>query len=546
MNYVIIDMEWNQALSPQMMVQSPVLLSGEIIQIGAVKTDENFNLVDKIKINVCPKYYKKMNKHVQKITGITNAQLGCGERFPVAFRRLSEWCGEDFRFVTWGFDDINMLADNLRLHGLPHDFGADYVNLQLIYREQVDSERVQCALGDAAERLGIPLDAQAHDAMNDAWFTYEVLKKLDMKKGLEMYPALAARVKTALRKDVIRNVSDNRKMNDDKRVRDAVCPRCENILENRDWVYFGGGKKSTIASCREHGDFLVKLTCKKISEGNFTVSRTIYDCDEEAWSAYEAKLQKQKDMREKHEKHKKGKRPVITTVLFDLDGTLLPFEQEDFVKMYFGELCKKLAPLGYKPDSTVKAVWAGTGAMIKNDGTKPNSERFWETFNALNVGMPDAKPLCDAFYLEEFDNARACLKYIPDVKGIIDELKAAGLRVVLATNPIFPENGVLTRMKWVGLSADDFELITHYDNSTYCKPNPKYFEEILTKIGEAPENCLMVGNNISEDMLAAESVGMKVFFVPDFAENPNGEDTSRFEQGSLSRAAEYALSLAKK
>ena len=77
---------------------------------------------------------------------------------------------------------------------------------------------------------------------------------------------------------------------------------------------------------------------------------------------------------------------MITTVLFDLDGTLLPFEQDDFVKIYFSELCRKLAPMGYEPQHTVKSVWGGTKAMVMNDGSRLNSEAFWETFNAMNPG----------------------------------------------------------------------------------------------------------------------------------------------------------------
>lgn len=236
---------------------------------------------------------------------------------------------------------------------------------------------------------------------------------------------------------------------------------------------------------------------------------------------------------------------MITTVMFDLDGTLIPFEQEDFIKLYFGELCKKLAPLGYKPDNTIKSVWAGTGFMIKNDGSRLNSEAFWETFRKLNPALPDAKPLCDEFYTHEFDRARASLKYNPNHKAMIESIKAAGLRVVLATNPIFPLDGVMTRLGWVGLSPEDFELVTHYDNSSFCKPNPAYFGEILRKIGEKPENCLMVGNNVYEDMRCAEQAGMQTFLVPEFLENPNNEDISEFRQGTLAEAAEYILELAK-
>ncbi|MGN1340804.1 MAG: HAD family hydrolase [Oscillospiraceae bacterium] len=235
---------------------------------------------------------------------------------------------------------------------------------------------------------------------------------------------------------------------------------------------------------------------------------------------------------------------MITTVLFDLDGTLLPFEQEDFIKIYFGELCKRLAHLGYEPQHTVKSVWAGTKSMVINDGSRPNYEAFWETFNAMNLGLPDARRECDAFYTQEFDRAKACLKYIPDRKPLIDRLKQAGLKVVLATNPLFPLDGVVTRMKWVNLSPEDFELITYYDNSTSCKPNPAYFTEILGKIGEPAENCVMIGNNVSEDM-SAEKLGMKVFLANEFVENPENADFSRYPQGSLDEAVAYALSINK-
>ncbi len=230
----------------------------------------------------------------------------------------------------------------------------------------------------------------------------------------------------------------------------------------------------------------------------------------------------------------------ISTVMFDLDGTLLPFEQDDFVKAYFKRLCQKLAPFGYEKEPTIKAVWAGTAAMVRNDGSRKNSEAFWETFRQMNAGKPDVKELCDEFYTNEFDGAKESLKYVPDRKPMIEKLKSAGLKIILATNPIFPLDGVKTRLSWIGLSEDDFILITHYDNSTFCKPNPRYYEEILKKTGDVPERCLMVGNNVSEDMSAA-NLGMKVFFCPEFAENPNNDDVSVYMHGTPEEAAEYAI-----
>lgn len=233
---------------------------------------------------------------------------------------------------------------------------------------------------------------------------------------------------------------------------------------------------------------------------------------------------------------------MITTVLFDLDGTLLPFEQEDFIKVYFGELCKRLAPLGYEPRHTVKSVWAGTKSMILNDGSRLNSAAFWETFNAMNPGLPDARGECDDFYTHEFDRAKSSLKYVPDRKPLIGRLKSAGLRVALATNPIFPLDGVITRMAWVNLAPEDFELVTHYDNSTFCKPNTRYYEEVLGKLGMKPEECVMVGNSVSEDM-AAEKLGVRVFLADEFTENPDNIDASRYPKGSLEQAVDYILGL---
>lgn len=234
---------------------------------------------------------------------------------------------------------------------------------------------------------------------------------------------------------------------------------------------------------------------------------------------------------------------MIKTVMFDLDGTLLPFVQDEFVKLYFGGLCKKLAPYGYDPDSVVKYVWKGTKAMAENDGSRPNSEAFWELFRAAFPDKPDAREFCNDFYTKEFDAVKACMKYVPNHKPMIERLKSAGLDTVLATNPLFPECAVATRLNWVGLSESDFSYITNYDNSTFCKPNPKYFTELLEKLGRKPEECFMVGNSVPEDIIPTNGLGIKNFLLSEFAENPNGEDISQFRSGTIEQAVEYILSL---
>lgn len=296
MNYIILDMEWNQALSNAQMVRSPVMLYGEIIQIGAIKVNSRFEYLDKIKINVRPQYYKIMNPHVEKITGISGAQLKTGETFQTAFKRFSEWCadGNEFRFITWGFDDLGILADNLALYGLDTSFGADYINLQLIYNRQIKSEHLQCALSTAAESLGIPLDVQVHDAFNDAFLTYEVCKKLDMALGIAEYAQYAATISKPVYKDAIEGISDPKKMLNDPRVTAIECPRCGARLDFRDWIFGGKGCRS-IAKCGDCGKYLIKLKTVKITEGDYTVLRTLYDADEEDERSFAAKLKKREE-----------------------------------------------------------------------------------------------------------------------------------------------------------------------------------------------------------------------------------------------------------
>lgn len=234
---------------------------------------------------------------------------------------------------------------------------------------------------------------------------------------------------------------------------------------------------------------------------------------------------------------------MIKTVMFDLDGTLLPFEQEEFIKLYFGGLCKKLVPFGYDPDSVVKYVWKGTKAMAENDGSRVNEEAFWETFRAAFPDKPDVREHCNEFYVKEFDGVKSCLKYVQNHKPMIERLKKAGFEVVLATNPLFPQCAVDTRLAWVGLNSEDFVYITNYSNSRFCKPNPKYFTELIEKLGRQPAECVMVGNSVAEDILPTRALGIESFLADEFTENPTGADISEFRRGTIEQAEEYILGL---
>lgn len=223
----------------------------------------------------------------------------------------------------------------------------------------------------------------------------------------------------------------------------------------------------------------------------------------------------------------------ITTVLLDLDGTLLPMDTEKFTKTYFGLLAKKAAPYGYEPEPLVAAVWKGTKAMVQNDGSMPNDTRFWDTFaGELGQEVLSLRPEFDDFYAREFHGAKEACGENPLAKKLVEGLKSKGYQVVLATNPIFPLVGVRTRLSWIGLTPEDFSHVTSYENYTTCKPNPAYYREVLKNIGKCPEECLMVGNDAIEDVAALEA-GMGVYLVTDCLLNPKGRDISSIPQGSF-------------
>lgn len=222
----------------------------------------------------------------------------------------------------------------------------------------------------------------------------------------------------------------------------------------------------------------------------------------------------------------------ITTVLFDLDGTLLPMDQSVFVKAYFGGLARRLAPLGYEPQKLVNSIWQGTTAMVKNDGQATNEERFWQGFEVA-YGKParQDEEHFFAFYREDFDKVSTSCGHTPLAREIIDTVKAKGLRTALATNPIFPAMATERRIAWAGLDPSDFELVTTYENSRFCKPNPDYYRDVMKTLGVCPEECLMVGNDVGEDMIA-QTLGCRVFLLTDCLINPRGVDISVYPNGS--------------
>lgn len=236
----------------------------------------------------------------------------------------------------------------------------------------------------------------------------------------------------------------------------------------------------------------------------------------------------------------------MKAVLFDLDGTLLPMDQEVFVQLYLLELEQNGPKLGYGAEKLVQTVMAGFELMVANDGSMTNEERFWELFLAA-YGGERAKhtEIFAKFYENEFSRVARGTSPTPLANEAVQVLKEKGYDLVLATNPVFPRVATLERMRWAGLNPQDFMYITTYENSTYAKPNPNYYREIMRIIDAKSEECLMVGNDVQEDMSAAE-LGAQVFLVTDDLINSAGEDVSSFPKGSRQQMLEFFLALPKR
>ncbi len=296
MNYIILDMEWNQVFSKFKIIKKPLRLVGEIIQIGAVKLDENFRYVDNFKIGIQPKHYTKMNKRVQKLTNITNDDLQVGLPFKKGFEHFKDWCGYDFVFLTWGFDDAPMLRDNMVLHGISTDWLPDVYNLQIIYDAQIAHQNQQAALAKALESVGEDPSLNTHDALGDAMSTYTVCTHLDMKQGLQDYRPNALTQGTS--KLTVENLQDTYATKGEalqsKKERTFHCPECGNKVICGEIVNQNDVKKIALARCENEHEFFVRFKIWKNKQNRFKVTRIIYTLTDDNLEYYNTK------------KHKKG------------------------------------------------------------------------------------------------------------------------------------------------------------------------------------------------------------------------------------------------
>ena len=304
MNYIVLDMEWNQPWpgSPSAKKVLPVQIRGEIIQIGAVRLTESQQVADEFQVLITPKYYRRLNRRVSKLTGIKDAQLrDHGVPFPEAMARFRQWCGDDVIFLTWGFDDITILRENLRLFGLEEDWTGRWYNAQMIFNAQTDGSSAQKALKTAMEIFEIPASRPAHDALGDAYHTALICARLNLDIGIQEYgKALkehdngfhGAELPGCISRKVFYDYADKRAALAAMSGEENLCPTCGRQMLSSRWFAQPGHRYMDLASCPQHGKFLIRIRMSEQPNGLTRVSRLTYEANSEAAAAYARRAEK--------------------------------------------------------------------------------------------------------------------------------------------------------------------------------------------------------------------------------------------------------------
>lgn len=320
MSYIVLDLEWNQAMSSNASIFNylPIHLAGEIIQIGAVKLNDALSPAEEYSVDVKPVYFRRMHYKVKKLTGIDKERLSQSDTFPVVFEQFRQWCGEAPVFITWGNDDRRILEQNIIVHDLDWDWIGDWINLQQIYNLQTGGDKNQKSLATAMEHFEIEQTRVAHDALGDAYNTALVCSHLDLEAGMDEYddssqnlPAKLSVSNASVSTEALEHRSfygynARSEAFADEQVSKLQCPVCASLLSDGRWVNQGDRRYMNLCECPEHGKFLIRLKFRKDEDESWGVNRIVYKADEEMEKLYREKSTQSRRRSRGHRKPKKA------------------------------------------------------------------------------------------------------------------------------------------------------------------------------------------------------------------------------------------------
>lgn len=230
---------------------------------------------------------------------------------------------------------------------------------------------------------------------------------------------------------------------------------------------------------------------------------------------------------------------MLNTIIFDLDGTLLPMNMDSFMHIYFKEMGIAFQDM-IEPKRLVDNVWKATDVMINNTEYRTNEEVFMEKFKTLIDGELDTYiQRFDEFYDKGFLHTKSAVGRMPLIIEAVELFKQKGYQTVLATNPMFPRKAIIHRLNWAGFKEEDFSYITCYENNHYCKPQIQFYQEVLEEAGKKAEECMMVGNDVEEDLVAGK-LGMQTYLITNNIIKRTEEDVCCTYQGTYEDFLKFA------
>lgn len=298
MSMIVLDMEWNQPLSADspLAIKLCTTLPFEIIQIGAVKLETG----EQFKATCCLQQYKILSPRISKLTGITKKDVKNGETFQDAMTRFREFCGEDPVLLTWGFNDIPILRQNLRFYGLDTGFTDRYYNLQIMFNQQFDPGNVVRGLSFAVDFFHLEVEESYHDGLNDAAYTAAVAKYIDIEKGIEDYPDYLKYFEgdgdqaflDCLRYANYTRFESFEAMISDQRIIETKCPHCGKMTTMTEPIYPESGRMIWTAKCETHGEFLLRVSFKRNRDDSMRASKVTFPMDEVHVEQYKKAVEK--------------------------------------------------------------------------------------------------------------------------------------------------------------------------------------------------------------------------------------------------------------
>ena len=259
-------------------------------------------MADEFQILIRPKYFPRLNRRISKLTGIKEAQLKAeGVPMVEAIRRFRKWCGEDVTFLTWGFDDIGILRENLCLFQLEEEFTSRWYNAQMIFNAQTDGSNAQKSLKSAMEIFNIEATRPAHDALGDAYHTALICAKLDLERGAQQYTQAlkshedgfhGAELPGCISRKVFYDYADKKAALDAMGGAENKCPSCGKQMAGTRWFSQPGHRHMDLATCPDCGKFLIRVRLSEQPDGGIRVSRLTYEATSEAAEAYARRAEK--------------------------------------------------------------------------------------------------------------------------------------------------------------------------------------------------------------------------------------------------------------